>query len=215
EVLIRPRGGAKLPRDAAYWFERALEARERGDDAAAEDNYRKVLDAAPDFVPALVNLADICRQSNRCGEAEKLLARAYREDPGDPIILLHVAVLRAQQEAFAEAGAILQQLNPAQLPRELRSSYYGLAGHVALQLERPAAALDAFRRGLSEDPGNEQLYAGLVAARLLAGDRGLAAGAARRARRRPREIDPALSWADALQRLTVPQLVGLARRLGV
>src|SRR5690606_6295391 len=57
EVLIRPRGGAKLPRDAAYWFERALEARERGDDAAAEDNYRKVLDAAPDFVPALVNLA--------------------------------------------------------------------------------------------------------------------------------------------------------------
>ncbi|HEY8418039.1 MAG TPA: tetratricopeptide repeat protein [Limnochordales bacterium] len=215
EVLIRPKGGRRLPREAAAWFERALEAREQGDDATAEAGYRKVLDAAPGFVPALVNLANICRQSNRCQEAEELLARAQREDPGDPVILLHVAVLRAQQEAYAEAGEVLQRVDPAQLPRELRSSYYGLAGHVALQLDEPAAAMEAFRRGLSEDPGNEQLYAGLVAARLLAGDDSQHKTHRRVARRFHRTIDPGLSWREGLARLTLPQLVGLARRLAI
>lgn len=216
EVLIRPRGGRQLPKDAAYWFEQALEARERGDDDAAEVGYRKVLHQVPGFVPALVNLANICRQSDRCQEAEELLARAYREDPGDPVILLHVAVLRAQQEDFAEAGSILERINPAQLPRELRSSYYGLAGHVALQLDEPDAALDAFRRGLSEDPGNEQLYAGLVAARLLAGDAGPVGPLQRQdLRRQQRAIDPGLSWDDGLERMTVPQLTALARRLEI
>jgi len=215
EVLIRPRGRRRLPREVAAWFERALKARERGDDAAAEAGYRKVLEAAPGFVPALVNLADICRHTNRCQEAEELLLQAQREDPEDPVILLHLAVLRAQQEAYAAAGEALQQLDPGQLPRELRSCYYGLAGHVALQLHRPAAAIDAFRRGLSEDPGNEQLYAGLVAARLLAGDHGPRKADRTAARRLHRTIHPELSWREGLARLTVPQLEGLARRLAI
>src|SRR5690606_18383197 len=109
--------------------------------------YRRVLAAVPGFVPALINLANICRQSDRCDEAEELLARALREEPGDPVVLLHLAVLRAQQEAYREAEAILNSLNPAELPRDLRPSYYGLAGHVALQLDQPNAAVAALRRG--------------------------------------------------------------------
>lgn len=216
EVLIRPRGAARLPKDAARWFEQALEARERGDDDTAEAAYRRVLAAVPGFVPALINLANICRQSDRCDEAEELLARALREEPGDPVVLLHLAVLRAQQEAYREAEAILNSLNPAELPRDLRPSYYGLAGHVALQLDQPNAAVAALRRGLDADPGNEQLAAALAAARVLAGDyfRGLTTP-----HRQPRwarqVIDPGLAWSEGLQRYTVPQLRSLARRLGL
>lgn len=216
EVLIRPFGATRLPPEVARWFEEAMEASEQGDDEAAEDGYRRVLAAVPGFVPALINLANICRHSGRLQEAEELLARALQEDPSDPVVLLHVAVLRAQQENYKAAEVILGSLNPAELPRDLRTSYYGLAGHVALQLDRPNAAINAFRRGLAEDPGNEQLVAALGAARLLAGEYFRRVNLrSRRPRWLRQVIDPDLSWLDGLARYTVPHLRSLARRLAV
>src|SRR5690606_27126213 len=103
-----------------------------------------------------------------------------------------------------------------ELPRDLRPSYYGLVGHVALQLDQPNVAVAALRRGLDADPGNEQLAAALAAARVLAGDYFRSLTTPRRQPRWVRQvIDPGLSWLDGLERYTVPQLMSLARRLGL
>ncbi|MBO8141344.1 MAG: tetratricopeptide repeat protein [Firmicutes bacterium] len=217
EIVIRKGGRPQFPPEAAEWFEQAVKSHEQGDEASAEDACRRVLELAPGFVPALVHLANICRNKDRYEEAEQLLSRARTEAPGDPVVLLHIGVLRTQQERFTEAEDILQEIEPSRLPPALRPSYYGLVGHVALRLNRPQDAAAAFRRGLAGEPGNEQLQAGLLAARLMSGGEpaaGETGGRRGRQARRRKAIDPGLSWETALARLTRDELAALSRRLG-
>lgn len=194
EVVIRQKRSAYLPREAAGWYERALEARDRGDTQTAEENYRRVLDVNPSFVPALVSLASIYLRSGRCQQAEEVLNRALQEEPGDPVILLHVAVLLAEQERLGEAREVLSRVDRDKLPRELWVVYYGLSAQVALERGRLAST----RTDSTGKADRKAAWSGRAGAR---------------ARWRP--IQPDLSWKDALARLTLAQLADLARRLRV
>lgn len=151
----------ELPSDAMASFERAVKAYEQGDEGAAEAAYREVLDVEADFVPALIGLANICRTTGRGQEAGQLLSRALRANPHDPMILFNLAILWAQEEKYDQVQRTLQLLKAAELPRDMRASYFALVGHVALQLDMPDTAEQAFLRCLRADPDNEQLSADL------------------------------------------------------
>lgn len=67
--------------------------REMGDAAQAEDHYREALARAPDFAPALANLADLLADEGDTSAALVLYDRALSAEPGNAQVRLNRAVL--------------------------------------------------------------------------------------------------------------------------
>src|SRR5262249_38706419 len=78
--------------------------RERGDDANAVRCYRKVLEANPDFVPALVNLADMLCDERARAEARTLDVGAMAGERGNAQARLNRAVLHLLDGALEDGG---------------------------------------------------------------------------------------------------------------
>lgn len=158
EVIIEQEsGGSAYSPAVTDLLQQAVDAYERGDEDVAERAYRDVLLVEQDCLPALIGLANICRTTGRGQEAEQFLSRALRIDPHDPMILFNLAILWAQEEKFDKAQTILRELKATALPEQMRSSYYALVGHVALQLDMFDVAEEAFQRCLRADPDNDHL----------------------------------------------------------
>lgn len=192
EVFIEAESAAEpITVELGELLERAVDAYDRGDEHSAEEAYREILRSDADCVPALVGLANICRTTGRMEEAERMLSRALRNDPADPIILFNLAVLWAQQHRFDKAQTILGELQAQELPEEMQSSYYALAEHVALQSKTG----DTVRRQQPQAPISETKSSVL--------------------RDEERPIDPAWPWSKALVGLTLKRLQATARRLQV
>jgi len=80
-----------------------------GNTQQAEKEYRDALQRQPDFVPVLVNLADLYRQMHRDAEAEPLLRRAVATAPqnGDVHYALGLLLVRQGRvpDAVSELGS--------------------------------------------------------------------------------------------------------------
>jgi predicted CXXCH cytochrome family protein len=152
-------------------------AAERGDTATAEGEYRAALRRDPGFVPAYVNLADICRASGRDGDAAKVLTDALARMPTDPSLLHALGLQRVRERRNDEALTLLQRA-AAGRPEEPRFAYvYGVALHSA---GRPDQAMAVLTAALARAPYDPSLLSALAAFARDAGRRDEALGYVRR-----------------------------------
>lgn len=202
----------------AAFFGEALEADARGHGATAEAGYRAVLAEVPSFVPALLGLATICESTGRSEEAEELLHDALQVEPFHPLIRLKLTALYVDRERFAEGWDLIRTVRGVELPPGVRSAYYWLYGRLALMLDTVEAAETAFQRGLQEDPDNDELLAGYLAARRAGEEtrqRRARSSLRRRQRHEGQPLAPNMTWEEGLERLTLRRLQAMARHIGL
>lgn len=195
----------------------ALDHHQSGQVEAAETLYRRVLDAAPDYAPALRLYGVLLRQTGRAGPAVDALRRALALAPDHPAgwgelaesltaaagqdgqnwpdeaterALARVAALTPDDPAAAQAWRQAQTRNQI-----IRLFHRGVA---ALDAGQPAAAIRAFAAVLMLDPASPTALINLAAACLRSGQLHEAAAPARRARDlAPASIETAVIFGDA------------------
>lgn len=85
----------------------------RGQLQEAEAEYRAALAFQPLPVPAIINLADLYRATNRETQAEALLRRGLEAHPGQPAIVRALALALVRQQRKPEALTLLSGAAPA------------------------------------------------------------------------------------------------------
>ena len=154
----------------------------RGDLAGAEQAYRKALRLEPDFVPALVNLADLYRQMERDAEGQRLLQRAVEAQPLNGDVHHALGLLLARRRQLAPAVEELRRAAELR-PDNGRYSYvYAVALHSAGQAESAVVVLQETHR---RHPNDRDPLIALASFARDAGDR-----------------DAALRWATELLELS-------------
>jgi len=143
------------PPEAVKQFEQGVKHKERGDLARAEKAYRKALELAPYLAPAMVNLANICRVTERLDEAEQLLKGAIDFDES-PTALLNLASLSIQRGDYEGAAAPLSRVSSDDLEEENLSLFYHIQGYLHLHRGDFTSAKAAFQRLIELDPKNEE-----------------------------------------------------------
>ena len=73
QIILKKEEIPAPPPEAVKQFELGLAQRQAGDLVSAEKSYRKALEIDPVFPEVLVNLANICRSTDRTDEAVQLL----------------------------------------------------------------------------------------------------------------------------------------------
>ena len=143
----------------------------------AEAAFARALALHPNWVPALVNLADVYRATGRDGKAGDLLERASRVAPGAATVQLARAFWLVRQGQHTHALPLFAAAAES-TPEDPRSAYtYAVALHTAGRSRQALEVLDAT---LARHPGDAQL---LSAKRDIAGVR-QQADAERASRRR-------------------------------
>jgi HemY protein len=147
--LSQPEG---LRKRALFGYQKALAARQSGDDRKALDFARQALAKQPDFVPAAVLTAELQIEAGQRREARRLAARTWSSAP-------HPDLARVYIEASLPDGALekVKALEPL-----VKARPEAPEGHLAIA----AAALEAKLWGtarshldrLTGDAGTAQLY---------------------------------------------------------
>jgi Tfp pilus assembly protein PilF len=81
----------------------------RGDPAAAEKEYRTALRLDPNFVPALVNLADLNRARGRDDEGAELLRKAAAIEPDNADVRYALGLYLVRKHDYAGALDLLRR----------------------------------------------------------------------------------------------------------
>ena len=159
----------------AVVFERAARALSSGDLSAAEQGFQQVLKAEPNSVPALGNLGVTYSRMERFGDAVKTLQRALKLAPGEPGLLLNLAIAHVKRGDYAAAKPLLAKLQPTVQVRQLSATceiftgqperalklldglpaspeVYFLTGTAHLRLKQKAEAQAAFERLMTVAP---------------------------------------------------------------
>jgi Flp pilus assembly protein TadD len=128
--------------------------------AEAEAQYKAALRLSPQFTPAVVNLADLYRQTNRDGQAVSILREGVRNTPANATLLhaLGLALIREK----AQPGEALHTLQRAAelAPENARYRYvHAIALHSS---GRAAEALEALRSIASQHRGDRDTLAALI-----------------------------------------------------
>lgn len=129
-------------------------AAESGNQADAENEYRKALAADPKSIPAAEGLARVLIREGKFTDAEPVLQHALQRESNDPVLLAELAAALAGQGNSEAAIAQLETLhrqNPNQpaITRML-ADLYSSAGH-------PASAAPLYQQLLADDPRNPDL----------------------------------------------------------
>ena len=138
----------------------------------AEAQYRSALRLSPQFAPAIANLADLLRQTNRDSDALAILRDGVLAAPANPVLLhsLGLALVRAKGPPDETVHALRQAADLA--PENARYGYvYGVALH---SFGRKEEALMALRAVLSRHPAHRDTLATLITFEQEAGDLGAA-----------------------------------------
>jgi len=153
----------------------------RGDLQGAEKAYHDALRLDPDFIPGLVNLADLYRQMDRDGEGLQLLQHAVEVDPLNGDVHHALGLLLARRRQLAPAIEELRRAAELR-PDVARYAYvYAVGLHSAGRAEEAMAVLEETHR---RHPANRDLLIALATFARDAGDR-----------------DAALRWATELLEL--------------
>lgn len=211
-VVIKREEVTDPPPEAVKQFELGLAQSDAGNIESAEKAYRKALEIHPDFPEVMVNLANICRSTDRTNEAVDLLERAI-ELTGSPRAILNLAaVYIVEQNLIEEGEELLSLLELDELEEDLQPIYYNLIGHLHVSNGDFASARDAFSRLISLRP-RDRMARGLLewverAEAVIDSNRAM------RKRRRDRyltqPVDPQMSLAMALHSLTKDNMIGIA-----
>lgn len=130
-----------------------------GDPVAAESAYRKALDLAPAFTPALLNLADLYRASGLDAKARPLLQRAMEQSPADPAPQYAMGLLLVRESQLGEALPYLGKARDL-APENIRYGYvYAVALWDSGSRQEAVATLESL---LADHPGNRDLTGALA-----------------------------------------------------
>jgi Flp pilus assembly protein TadD len=144
-----------------YWAERR-------DAEKAEAAYRTALRLAPDFVPALINLAELKRAQGLAEEEANLIEQARDIAPQNASVLHALGLLRVRQGRHAEALPLLAEA-AATAPESARYAYVHA---VALEsLGQVDAARTAYEAALRAHLYDIELLTGHLQLQLRLGDR--------------------------------------------
>ncbi|WP_019400954.1 MULTISPECIES: tetratricopeptide repeat protein [unclassified Chelatococcus] len=144
-----------------YWAE-------RGDIEKSEAAYRTALRLAPDFIPAMINLAELKRAQGQNDDEARLIEQARDMAPGDASALHALGLLRVRQGRQAEALPLLASA-AAMAPGSARYAYVHA---VALEsLGQADAARAAYMTALQRHPYDVNLLAALLQLQLRSNDR--------------------------------------------
>ena len=175
-------------------------ALQEGDLVEAERAYETALRLEPQFVPTLINLADLYRLTGRDAEGEEVLRRAIEiaPDSGDAHYALGLLLVRGDR--LDEAVAALRRASR----RTPSNPHYLYVYAVAVETTGDTrGALDIIDAGLERFPANQELLFGAAAFSRDLGDIDRAVAYARRLV----EVDPGDPQAAAFLR----ELEGIRR----
>lgn len=125
--------------------------RERGDDLAAEQAFRRALAARPGFPPASINLALLCTRQGRLDEALECVDRALEPSPVHSGARLLRARILVRQQRFEEARACVEESDNGDEQAEVLA----LRGACALGLGNLDAAVADLGRSVAVRPTDE------------------------------------------------------------
>ncbi|WP_165220612.1 tetratricopeptide repeat protein [Aquisphaera insulae] len=182
-TLSRPRASAGG--GTVEIIDRAEAMRRRGEDAAAERDFAKAIQADPNSARAHLGLARIHHAKGRLPQAIREYAEAVRLDPADAQGFVGRATALGAQGDLK--GALADYERAIQINKDLAVAHVG-QGAILIRLNRAAEAIAACARAIEIDPGNAKAYFNRAVARETAGDR---AGAAEDFRRAA-QLDPRL-----------------------
>jgi tetratricopeptide (TPR) repeat protein len=123
------------PAGTAVVFERAAKALTSGDLNAAEKGFLEVLKREPDSIPALGNLGVTYSRMERYADAIRTFQRALRLAPGQPGLVLNLAIAYVKKSDYAAAKPLLAKLLENTQTRELRATCELFTGHPERALE--------------------------------------------------------------------------------
>jgi len=111
-----------MPDGASFTASLAGALAAQGDNAGAAQEYRKVLDAKPDYVAARLALADTLVKTNDRAGALEQLREAVKQDSHDPALFERIGDLEAAQQHAAEARMAYQTALDLKPERSMRKS---------------------------------------------------------------------------------------------
>jgi predicted CXXCH cytochrome family protein len=138
---------------------------EQPTDAATE--YQTALRLDPNFVPALMNLADLDRMRGMDVQGAELLRKAMSIEPGNADVTHSLGLLLVRQHNYAEALSLLRRA--AELaPDNVRYGYvYAIALNSMGSPEQSRALLERIHR---QHPADREVLIALIASARTAGD---------------------------------------------
>ncbi|HEY6293939.1 MAG TPA: tetratricopeptide repeat protein [Terriglobia bacterium] len=137
----------------------ALLYAQMGQAADAENELKTALRIDPNFVPAMVNLADLYRTEQRDNEAQQLLEKAIAVAPNAAEPIYALGLLKVRQKQYAEAVRLLARA-AALLPDNVRYSYvYAVALHSTGQAEQ---AITILKQAHARRPADREVLTGLI-----------------------------------------------------
>lgn len=137
--------------EAVALIRRAAELDAHGASCEAVDAWTRAVEQAPDFLPALLALAQAQIRMGRPAEAIASLERGGAGTPDHPALWLALAVARSTLSLHDDAVAAAERA--AALVPNHAAVQLGL-GDVRRQARRPREALDAYARAVELEPGN-------------------------------------------------------------
>ena len=201
---------------AVKQFERGLAYRQSGDITAAEEAYRKALKIDPSLTEAMVNLANICRSTDRLEEGEHLLRKAVELDASPTAILNLAAVYllegaHVEEERIEEVCDLLSAISVEDIGAELLPLYYRAVGQLQVLDRDFQAAREAFKKLIALRPGDKEtkMLLDWVAAAEAFMDDSISLRKQRRDRYLRQPVDPEMPLVMALQTPTKDNLIGI------
>ena len=220
-VVVNKKEVPSPPPAAVEQFELGLAHRQAGNITAAEEAYRAALRIDPDFAEAMVNLANICRSTDRTGEGERLLEKAVALT-GSPTSILNLAAVYllegkhaeeedVEEERVEEGRNLISSISVEDIGADLLPLYYRVVGQLHVLDWDFQAAREAFKKLTALRPGDketERLLDWVAAAEAFRND-SLTLRRRRRARYLSQPVDPEMPLVMALHTLTKDNLIGI------
>lgn len=210
-VVVNQKEVPSPPPAAVEQFELGLARRRAGNITAAEKAYRAALKIDPNFGEVMVNLANICRSTDRSEEGALLLEKAVALT-GSPTAILNLAAVYLVEEERVEEGRDLISAVPIEdVDTDLLPLYYRTLGQLHMFDWDFQAAREAFTKLIALQPDNEDTKGLLdwVTTSEAMRDNDLALENKRRARYLRQLVDPQMPLVMALRNLTKDNLIGI------
>ncbi|QEH38794.1 Tetratricopeptide repeat protein [Aquisphaera giovannonii] len=148
--------------------DRAEAMRRRGEDAAAEREFARAIQADPNSAKAHLGLARLHHAKGRLPQAAREYSEAIRTDPADAAGFVGRATALGAQGDLR--GALADYERAIQINRDLAVAFVG-QGAILTRLNRAEDAIAACTRAIEIDPGNAKAYYNRAIAREATGDK--------------------------------------------
>ncbi|MDR3403881.1 MAG: tetratricopeptide repeat protein [Chthoniobacter sp.] len=152
-------GQKRVPEEMQKISKRAIAAMAKGDLDSARRDFLKVLEAAPDNVPTIINLGLVEYRSKHLEEAEKRLQGAVRLAPDGSLAWLILGIVQYDRSRYDNALASLAQAAVLEPKNAMVHHYLGVT---IGQKGWYSGAEDEMRKAIQIDPSYAEAHFNLA-----------------------------------------------------